>query len=82
MRPKGVADAQTVEILLPPEDLSKGTLLKRLCGLLVARRKGLKFSREDKRGKRREKLCVYPRRPYRKPTQVVRKRILRPTGER
>ena len=30
---------------------------------------------------RREKLCGYLRRPYRKPTQVDRKRILRPTGE-
>ena len=29
-----------------------------------------------------EKSCVYmKRRPYRKPTQVVRKKILRPTGE-
>ena len=32
-------------------------------------------------GLRREKSDVYLRRPYRKPTQVGRKRILRPTGE-
>ena len=32
-------------------------------------------------GMRREKLSVYLRCPYRKPTQVGRKRILRPTGE-
>ena len=29
----------------------------------------------------REKPCVFLRRPYRKPTQVGRKKILRPTGE-
>ena len=42
---------------------------------------GPKISREAcfKEG---EKSSVYRRwRPYRKPTQVVRKRILRPTGE-
>ena len=33
------------------------------------------------RGRRREKLCEYLRCPYRKPTQVDRKKILRPTGE-
>ena len=32
-------------------------------------------------GWRREKLYVYIRGPYRKPTQVVRKKILRPAGE-
>ena len=32
-------------------------------------------------GSGREKLCVYLRRPYRKPTQVDEERILRPTGE-
>ena len=32
-------------------------------------------------GVRREKLSVYFRSPYCKPTQVDRKRILRPTGE-
>ena len=30
---------------------------------------------------RQEKLCEYLKSPYRKPTQVDRKRILRPTGE-
>ena len=30
---------------------------------------------------RREKLCVYLRCPYRKPTQVDEERILRPAGE-
>ena len=30
----------------------------------------------------RKSLCVYLRSPYRKPTQVDRKRILRPTGRR
>ena len=33
------------------------------------------------RGLGREKSCEYLRCPYRKPTQVDRKRILRPTGE-
>ena len=32
-------------------------------------------------GERREKLCEYGRSPYRKPTQVDRKKILRPAGE-
>ena len=32
-------------------------------------------------GRWREKLCVFLRCPYRKPTQVGRKKILRPTGE-
>ena len=44
-------------------------------------RKGPKISREAimERG---EKSYVYTKgSPYRKPTQVVRKRILRPTGE-
>ena len=44
-------------------------------------RKGLKFSREVQRSERREKSCVFVRCPYRKPTQVGRKKILRPTGE-
>ena len=44
-------------------------------------RKGAKFSSEVQHGERREKTCVYLRRPYRKPTQVGRKKILRPTGE-
>ena len=36
VRPKGVADAQTVDILLPPYNLTKGTLSKRYCRALVA----------------------------------------------
>ena len=32
-------------------------------------------------GRRREKLRVYLRNPYRKPTQVGRRRTLRPPGE-
>ena len=35
MRPKGVADAQTVEIPSPPKDLSAGTHLKGLSRVLV-----------------------------------------------
>ena len=35
----------------------------------------------SKHGKRQEKLCVSGRSPYRKPTQVDRKKILRPAGE-
>ena len=44
-------------------------------------REGPKYSREVRHGERREKPCVFVRCPYRKPTQVGRKRILRPTGE-
>ena len=81
MRPKGVADAQTVEIPSPPKDLSTGTQLKGPSRVLVPGRKGLKFSKEVNLGERREKPCVFLRCPYRKPTQVGRKKILRPTGE-
>ena len=35
MRPKGVADAQTVEIPSPPKDLSAGTLLEGQSRVLV-----------------------------------------------
>ena len=35
MRPKGVADAQTVEIPSPPKDLSTGTLLEGRSQVLV-----------------------------------------------
>ena len=35
MRPKGVADAQTVEIPSPPKDLSTGTLLEGQSRVLV-----------------------------------------------
>ena len=49
--------------------------------MVVPWRKGPKFSREVLDARRREKFCVYLRRPYRKPTQVDEERILRPTGE-
>jgi hypothetical protein len=39
------------------------------------------ISREVPDAPRREKSCVFVRRPYRKPTQVDEERILRPTGE-
>ena len=42
-RPEGVADAQTVEIPLPPKLLSILTPGYSLCPLLVVGRKGLKF---------------------------------------
>ena len=45
------------------------------------RRKGSNISREVGDAQWREKLCVYMRCPYRKPTQVDEERILRPTGE-
>ena len=35
-RPKGVVDAQTVDIPLPSKDLSKGTLLKCVTRAMVA----------------------------------------------
>ena len=35
-RPKGVVDAQTVDIPLPSKDLSKGTLGKRMTRAMVA----------------------------------------------
>ena len=35
VRPKGVADAQTVDIPLPPKDLSTGTPIKDITGELV-----------------------------------------------
>ena len=41
----------------------------------------VKYSSEVQHGERREKPCVFLRCPYRKPTQVGRKKILRPTGE-
>ena len=36
VRPKGVVDAQTVDIPLPSKDLSKGTLWKRITRAMVA----------------------------------------------
>ena len=59
-----------------------GTLLKGMTrGLVDPGVRDRKYSREAfLEGD--EKSHVYTkRRPYRKPTQVVRKRILRPTGE-
>ena len=44
-------------------------------------RKGLKISREACLDGGEKSSEVYMRCPYRKPTQVGRKRILRPTGE-
>ena len=83
MRQKCVADAQTVDIPLPPKLLSTLTPADSLTRALVAPglKRGLKYSREvdESRG---EKRCeVYLRRPYRKPTQVDEERILRPAGE-
>ena len=81
MRPNGVADAQTVEIPSPPKELSTGTHLKCLSRELVPVVIEGKISTEVWLDKRREKLRVHLRCPYRKPTQVGRKKILRPTGE-
>ena len=44
-------------------------------------RKGLKISKEVCIDEGEKSFEVYLRCPYRKPTQVDRKRILRPTGE-
>ena len=44
-------------------------------------KKGPKYSREVIMDGGEKSSGVYLRRPYRKPTQVDRKRILRPTGE-
>ena len=81
MRPKGVADAQTVEIPSPPKDLSAGTLLEGQSRVLVPVVIEGNISTEVWLDKRREKRRVHLRCPYRKPTQVGRKKILRPTGE-
>ena len=81
MRPKGVADAQTVEIPSPPKDLSAGTLLEGRSQVLVLVEIEGRLVPKSGWDKRREKLRVYLRCPYRKPTQVGRKKILRPTGE-
>ena len=81
MRPKGVADAQTVEIPSPPKDLSAGTLLEGQSRVVVPVVIEGNIRTEVWLDKRREKLRVYLRCPYRTPTQVGRKKILRPTGE-
>ena len=57
MRPKGVADAQTVEIPSPPKDLSAGTHLKgpsRVLVPVVIEASEPKSDLEDG-----EKSCVY-----------------------
>ena len=79
MRPKGVADAQTVEIPSPRMRQKADTSVERNRGVGSPRRKGPKQSREVLSGRWREKakhMC-----PYRKPTQVDEERILRPAGE-
>ena len=81
MRPNGVADAQTVEIPSPPKELNTGTHMKSRSRVLVPVVIEGKISTEVWLDKRREKLRVHLRCPYRKPTQVGRKKILRPTGE-
>ena len=81
-RPKGVADAHTVEIPLPPKLLSRGTLLLILSRALVAPVVwDRNTSREVGDALWREKVYGMLRCPYRKPTQVDEERILRPTGE-
>ena len=58
MRPKGVADAQTVEIPSPPKDLSAGTLLEGQSRVLVP--VVIEGSLVPKSGwMRGEKSCVY-----------------------
>ena len=81
-RPGGVVDAQTVEIPLPPKDLSTLTHEDIRTPAMVDR-----GERDRKIVGKPEKPCgekrceVYLRCPYRKPTQVDEERILRPTGE-
>ena len=58
MRPKGVADAQTVEIPSPPKDLSAGTLFEGQSRVLVpVVIEGNIVPKSDWR--RGEKSCVY-----------------------
>ena len=58
MRPKGVADAQTVEIPSPPKDLSAGTLFEGRSQVLVL--VVIEGNIVPKSGWRRgEKSCVY-----------------------
>ena len=81
-RPKGVVDAQTVDIPLPPKMLSTGTQEHSLTRSLVepgVRERKLVAKQVIVHW--REKLYVLIRRPYRKPTQVGEERILRPAGE-
>ena len=80
-RPKGVADAQTVEIPSPYELKHADTNADSEPGAGRPGRKGLKSSREEEKagGEKRHAYVVV--RPYRKPTQVDEERILRPSGE-
>ena len=81
-RPKGVVDAQTVEIPLPPKMLSTGTQEHSLTRALVD--PGVRDrnqSREAHLAEGEKSFVNRSRCPYRKPTQVDRKRILRPAGE-
>ena len=81
MRPKGVADAQTVDIPSPPKDLSAGTLLEGRSQVLVLVEIEGKLVPKSGWIRGEKSPEGYLRRPYRKPTQVDGKRILRPTGE-
>ena len=57
MRPKGVADAQTVEIPSPPKDLNAGTLLDSGTRALVdPGERERNYSSEVRDAERREKL--------------------------
>ena len=80
-RPKGVVDAQTVDIPLPSKLLSKGTHLDRGTRALVVPGERERFNREVLDAGWREKPYELVRCPYRKPTQVDEERILRPAGE-
>ena len=81
-RPRGVVDAHTVEIPWPPKVLSTGTHWDIRTAALVDRGERDRTSVEKSEMLSGEKSCeVYMRSPYRKPTQVDRKRILRPAGE-
>ena len=58
MRPKGVADAQTVEIPSPPKELSTGTHMKSQSRVLVpVEIEGIIVPKSG--WKRGEKSCVY-----------------------
>ena len=80
-RPEGVVDAQTVKIPLPPKLLNTGTQENNLTPPLVEWGVRERNCSRSVFRRRREKLSVYLRNPYRKPTQVDEERILRPSGE-
>ena len=78
MRQRCVADAQTVDIPLPPKLLNTLTPADSLTRALVdPGERDRNSSRETGDAEGREKACVLMRRPYRKPTQVDEERILR-----